>query len=308
MPPHATRAAQITEEQLAAAFVVLLRSTAGLVPVITEYVNHLATAGKAPATIERALAVISTAHRATGAGRLDTEQARAVLTAYKREWAVAGHRTRKAAPATVAVLRVMLDALDTATVAGLRDRAVLLLGFATGARGSELASLNLDDLTETPEGLDVLVRVSRSDREPAGRRVAIRYGTNPATCPVRAIQAWRAALAEHGRSTGPLFVRIDRYGTLGRAPSGRGSGDGRLTAQAVALVVRRTARAAGLDPATLWSGHSLRRGFAAEARRAEHDRVRIGRQGGWVDGSKALVGYFEEADRWAASPLVGVGL
>jgi site-specific recombinase XerD len=307
MPPRATRAGQITEEQLAAALVVLLRSTAGLVPVVTEYVSRLAAAGKAPSTIERALAAISTAHRATGAGRLDTEQIRAVLTAYKRKRAVAGHRTRKAAVATVDVLRAMLDALDTATVAGLRDRAILLLGFAMGARRSDLAGLDIGDLTETPGGLEVLVRISKTDRHSAGRSIAIPYGSDPAACPVRAVQAWRAALAEHGHTTGPLFVRIDRHGTLGRAPSGRGSRDGRLTAQAVALVVRRAALAAGFDPAALWSGHSLRRGFATEARRAGQDGVRIGRQGGWVDGSKALAGYFEEADRWTAKPLVGVG-
>jgi hypothetical protein len=53
-------------------------------------------------------------------------------------------------------------------------------------------------------------------------------------------------LAEHDRSAGPLFVRIDRHGRLGRVPTGRGSTDGRLTGQAVALIVARSARTAGL--------------------------------------------------------------
>jgi site-specific recombinase XerD len=308
MPSHATRMGDIGDEHLAAALTVLLRNTAGLAPVVAEYVNVLADAGKAPATIERAIAAISTAHRSTGAGRLDTEPAQAVLTAYKRERATGGHRARKAAPATVTALRAMVAALDASTAAGLRDRAILLLGFAMGARRSELAGLDIADLTEAAEGLEVLVRVSKTDHESAGRTVAVVYGSNPATCPVRAVQAWLAALAEAGRTEGPLFLRIDRHRQLGRAPSGRGAADGRITGQGVAMVVRRAALAAGLDPAALWSGHSLRRGFATEARRAGHDQVRIGRQGGWVDGSRALSGYFEQADRWTDNPLVGIGL
>lgn len=307
MPPTSTPAGQVTEEQLSAALVILVRATAGLAPAVTEYVNHLADTGKAPSTIERALAAISTAHRAAGAGPLDTVPARAVLTAYKRERAQGGHRVRKAAPATVTALRAMLAALPPA-VAGVRDKALLLLGFAMGARRSELAALDIGDLTETADGYEVLVRVSKTDHESDGRTVAVPYGTNPATCPVRAVQAWLAVLAEHGRTAGPLFLRVDRHGVLGRAPSGRGAADGRITGQAVASVVRRAALAAGMGPEALWSGHSLRRGFATEARRVGHDQVRIGRQGGWVDGSRALAGYFEQADRWTDNPLIGIGL
>jgi integrase len=308
LPAPSAPARDVTEEHLGAALVVLLRTTAGVGPLVAEWVNSLAEAGKAAATIERALAAVSTAHKAAGAGRLDTETARKILTAYKREQATGGRRTRKAAPVTVAILRTMLAALDNTTTAGVRDRALLLLGFAMGARRSELAALDIADLTETAEGYEVLVRISKTDHESAGRTVAVPYGSNPATCPVRALQAWLALLAEHGRTSGPLFLRVDRHGVLGRAPSGRGSTDGRLTGEAVAAVVRRAALAAGLDPDALWSGHSLRRGLATEARRAGHDQVRIGRHGGWVDGSRALAGYFEEADRWTGNPLVGIGL
>ena len=57
-----------------------------------------------------------------------------------------------------------------------------------------------------------------------------------------------------------------------------------------------------------WSGHSLRRGFATASRRAGHDLIRIGRHGGWADGSKVLYGYLEDVDRWEENPLIGVGL
>lgn len=104
-------------------------------------------------------------------------------------------------------------------------------------------------------------------------------------------------LAEHDRSTGPLFVRIDRYGRHGRVPTGCGSTDGRLTGQAAAL-----------DPAAAWSGHSLRCGFATETYRTGADPLRIARAGGWKDGSATLLGYIETVDRWQANPLTGVGL
>ena len=156
--------------------------------------------------------------------------------------------------------------------------------------------------------MQVEVRTSKTDRDSRGRTAALPYGAHSVTCPVRTAQAWLAALADHDRSSGPLFVRIDRHGGLGRTPTGRGSADGRLTGQAVALIVARTATAAGLDPKAAWSGHSLRRGFATETYRTGADPLRIARAGGWKDGSATLLGYIDDVDRWQANPLAGVGL
>lgn len=58
-----------------------------------------------------------------------------------------------------------------------------------------------------------------------------------------------------------------------------------------------------------WSGHSLRRGFATAAKKAGKDLIETGRHGGWVDGSKSLAVYFEEAGTWdETNPLYGIGL
>ncbi|MEU8364942.1 tyrosine-type recombinase/integrase [Nonomuraea sp. NPDC048882] len=130
----------------------------------------------------------------------------------------------------------------------------------------------------------------------------------PATCPVRAVRAYLAGLAQTGRTSGPLFVRIAKGGHVARPPvrHGRTIGDphGRLTAETVTDIVRTAARAAGLTGA--WTGHSLRRGFATAARRAGADLERIGRHGGWADGSAALLGYLEDADRWTDNPVTGL--
>lgn len=298
------------DEQLADAMRQVLEQHRDLHVIVTEYVSALADVGRAPATIERALAAIAAAHRAAGAGTLRTDGPRQVLRSYRRDRATtgAGVRVRKATPVTVAELRAMTDVLDRNSLVGIRDTALLVLGFALGARRSELAALDIADLSFTAEGVQVEVRTSKTDRDSRGRTAALPYGAHSVTCPVRTIQAWLGALAEYDRSSGPLFVRIDRHGGLGRTPTGRGSSDGRLTGQAVALIVARTATAAGLDPTAAWSGHSLRRGFATETYRTGADPLRIARAGGWKDGSATLLGYIDYVDRWQANPLAGVGL
>ncbi|MFC6082104.1 site-specific integrase [Sphaerisporangium aureirubrum] len=96
------------------------------------------------------------------------------------------------------------------------------------------------------------------------------YGANPATCPVRAVRALVATLAEAGRTSGPLLVRIDRRGRINPplTRGGRliGDPDGRMSSD----VVTRIATAAKLEGR--WTGHSLRRGFATAARRAPRPR------------------------------------
>lgn len=273
---------------------------------LVSYVGHLAGQGLAPATISRAMGCIQSAHGTAG-HVADTKAARLALRGHAREM---GRKTRKADPVTVATLRALVAALDTTTLIGQRDQALLVLGFAMGARRSELVGLDIADVAEAAEGLAVHVRRSKTDRHQAtpGREVAITYGKRLETCPVRAVRAWLARLAEHGITTGPLFVRITRHGAIGRAQSGRGSADGRITGETVADVVRRTAERAGLAPSVCWSGHSLRRGMVTEAYAAGAPPVYIGRHGGWADGSATLAGYVGEVDQWQHNPLNGVGL
>ena len=75
---------------------------------------------------------------------------------------------------------------------GLRDRALLLLGFAGAFRRSELVALDLDDLEFTPRGIRVTLRRAKTDQEVAGRPVGIPYGAMPETCPVGGVEHWLA--------------------------------------------------------------------------------------------------------------------
>ncbi|MGW0692809.1 tyrosine-type recombinase/integrase [Streptomyces sp. NPDC002738] len=282
---------------------------------VTEYTAHLTVVPSArtgrplsPSSIERTLAAIRTAHKAANLPTPETKGARKVLSGYRERLAVTkdpAARPSKAAPATPDVLREMLATLDRTTFIGKRDAALLLLGYACAARVSELVALDQADAVETEDGLLVTVyrrKLKRHDE------VAVPYGSNPATCPVRAARALLAALAAEGRTSGPLFARVDRHGRIAPPMTrhGQAIGDpsGRITPTAAAAVVTRAAEQAGFDGK--WTGHSLRRGFATAARRAGHTLERIGRHGGWADGSRALLGYMEEGDRWERNPVAGL--
>lgn len=261
---------------------------------LVNYVAHLADEGKAPSSIERALAAVLSAHRLAGEIRPETKAARTAIKALRRRWAEAGKGPRKATAASVAELRRLVATTDKSSARlGARDRAVILLGFAGMLRRSEIAALIVADIEESPEGLVVRVRRSKTDQGGQGAEVAILAGAFEDTCPVRALAAWRAAA---GIEKGPLFRRVDRHGRL----------LGPMSGQAVALVIARAAERAGLEGC--YRGHSLRRGGATAARRAGHDLVTIARHGRWKDGSPVLLGYLEDADRWTDNPMRGVGL
>ena len=203
-------------------------------------------------TLQRRLSAISQAHQAAGHPTPTKE------TAARATWAgirrVKGTLQEGKTPTLTADIRRMVDTLpDTKT--GLRDRALLLLGFAGAFRRSELAGLARADLVIASEGITVTLRRSKTDQEGQGRKIGIPYGSRPHTCPVRAIQAW---LDASGIQDGPLFRGIHRNGKL--LPNA-------LCDKSVALIVKKTALAAGLDPA-LYAGHSLRAGLATSAAQA----------------------------------------
>jgi integrase len=135
---------------------------------------------------------------------------------------------------------------------GVRDRALLLAGFAGGFRRSELAALRVADLETTADGIIVRLGRSKTDQEGQGRAVALPYGSDPRTCPVRALRAW---LDQAGIASGPVFRAVDRCGL---------ASDQALHADSVAFLVKRAAGRAGLETAA-YAGHSLRAGLATQA-------------------------------------------
>ncbi|MGN6769107.1 MAG: site-specific integrase [Rhizobiaceae bacterium] len=163
-------------------------------------------------------------------------------------------------------LIAMLETLDRGTLRGLRDRAMLLLGFAGGLRRSEIVGLDAGrDQTEDPsgwieffpgKGLLVTLRGKTGWRE-----VEIGRGSSDTTCPIVALETWlKLARIAHG----PLFRRVPGQG--------KAVGSDRLNDQEVARLVKRTALAAGVrgdltegERAQKFAGHSLRAGLASSA-------------------------------------------
>lgn len=279
---------------------------------LAEYVSALADLGRAPATIMRAVSAIRVAHKISGHYPPDTLAARAVVKTYRNERADSGiPNARPAKALSVRQLKVINGALDGDGVTGLRDRLIFVLGWAMMARRGELARLNIADVSEVEHGLDITVRKAKADQMAVGRAVAVPYGSDPLTCPVRLMRAWVALLAARGITDGPLFRRVDKYGHIpgqhNVQVAGNGDPTGRMNSASIRLVVRRSALKAGLSPDGL-KAHSLRAGGATGAYLGGADLLSIGRHGGWHDGSAVLTGYIRDVDRWKKNPMHGAGL
>jgi len=262
-----------------------------------------------PASIDRAMGSIRAIHAERGYDdQPGVKPSRRVLRAYRRQWVKAGNRVRKAAPVMVDSLRAMMDTCDPDTPAGVRDRAILLLGFALMARRSELAGLDIADVQPGQEGLDVTIKMSKTDQEAKGQEVPVLTGQHPETCPVRATQAWITLLAERGITSGPLFRPVDRHGRIGNEPEAAGKPRDRLAGRAVAEIVRRHALAAGLKDASKYKGHSLRSGGASAAYATGAPVSGIAGHGRWAENSPVVLGYVRQVDKWKNHPMREVGL
>ena len=107
-----------------------------------------------------------------------------------------------------------LGAANTgAGLKGLRDRALLLIGFAGALRRSELVALNIEDIEEAPDGMKITIRHSKTDQEGAGQTIAIPSGK--IACPVAALKEWITAA---GIGSGALFRSVKRHGKVGERP------------------------------------------------------------------------------------------
>ena len=111
----------------------------------------------------------------------------------------------------------VIDRIDTATSAGLRDRALLLVGFAVGRRRSELVALMVEDLSPSPDGVRIRIARSKTDQQARGHELLLVYAQPPSPSPVRTLRAWLDA-AEI--TTSPIFRRVTRTGGIS-SPSPR---------------------------------------------------------------------------------------
>jgi len=258
------------------------------------YVTHLARSGAAAATIQRRLAAISQVHQLAGHVPPPTAdwEVRQVVQGIRRRLGTAPAQKEAVLTPT---LRRLVATCDPSTRAGARDRALLLIGFGAALRRSELVALDFEDITETDEGLRVRIRRSKTDPEGSGAEVGIVRGQHPDIDPVRALRTWR----ELGAITsGPLFHPVTRADTVR---------EGRLSDQAVALIVRRAAERAGLPAPEAFAGHSLRSGCATQAAMEGAPERAIMRQGRWRS-TATVRRYIHSGGLWQENASAWLGL
>jgi integrase len=204
-----------------------------------------------PATLRRRLTVIARVHQGAGYPSPAGMQQPVVSETLKGIRRTIGTAQSGKRPLYTEELRAMVQALP-GTSQGIRDRALLLMGFAGGFRRSELAAVTMEDVAARTDGLVIRLRRSKTDQEGQGREVAIPHGAHPDTCPVRAYRAWVEAA---GLREGPVFREVDRHGRIAAKP---------LHKDSIGSIVKRAASRIGLDPA-VYAGHSLRAGLATQA-------------------------------------------
>jgi integrase len=215
----------------------------------------------------------------------------------------AGQAPRPKLAARIAILREMTAGIGE-DLPGLRDRALLLLGFAGAFRRAELARIELGHIEETEHGLRITLPVSKGDRAMLGVQVGIPYGTSE-LCPVRALRHWLQAAAI---SEGAIFRRV--WATP-RPPNPAPDwtpihvvGTDAIDPGTVARIVKARGKAAGFD-ADLLSGHSLKRGAmnTAKDRRVHPTQLKqLGRHANYA----TLGAYLEEGDLFEDNALNGV--
>ncbi|GGU44514.1 integrase [Streptomyces violascens] len=256
--------------------------------------------GYAPSSASTHLAatVVGLRERGVQVSGDDQAEARAALEGLAVKLLQAGERRGRgqAVGADVDGLRAIVRSCPD-TLAGDRDKALVLTGFNYASRSQDPAGLQSGDVTLHPRGLVVAVLTGKTKH--SVRNAKIPYAQDPELCPVRAYTAYRTRLvAEHGEAwadpSTPAFVGIDRHGHI----------TGGMVPDSVTRAIKRISQRAGVP--IHWTGHSLRIGLASEGRKQGRDGIAIADQGGWARHSRSMLGYMQRDDGWNDNAAAGL--
>jgi integrase len=193
-----------------------------------------------------------------------------------------------------------LRLLNGAPSAVLRDRALLLVGFAGAFRRNEICSLRWADVRDDPDGVVLRLRRSKTDPAGRGRDVGIPLGRSDLTCPVTALHAWRDRTKDQLRDAWhdglPVLCRIGRAGRIGTDP---------ISPEALTRIVIVRAKTAGVPGH--WGGRSLRAGFISTAADLDIPLEQIARQSRHA-GLDSLVRYIRAEDPFRRNAADWIGL
>ena len=204
--------------------------------IIALYITRLSKTSKF-STLKRRIASISVIHKLKG-HYLDTKHPIIMenLHGIKR---TLGSRQKTKKPILINDLKLIIKVIDEKKI---RDKALILVGFAGGFRRSELINVHYEDIEFVKQGVKILIKRSKTDQSGEGSIKAIPYFENNEYCPVIALKNYINEKFKN-KKEGRVFEISDK---------------------SVALIIKRYAEKAGLDPSK-YSGHSLRSGFATTA-------------------------------------------
>ena len=204
--------------------------------ILALYITHLSKSYKF-STLKRRIASISVIHKLKG-HYLDVKHPIIMenLHGIKR---TLGSRQKAKKPLLINDLKLIIKVIDKENI---RDKALILIGFAGGFRRSELVNIDYEDIEFVPEGIKILIKRSKTDQSGEGAIKAIPYFDNQEFCPVLALKKYIDEKFKN-KNNAKIFEISDK---------------------SVALIIKKYAEKAGLD-SSRYAGHSLRSGFATTA-------------------------------------------
>ena len=230
--------------------------------VVSLYLTHLSTNSKI-STIRRRLVSIGVVHKLKG-HYLDTKHPVIIenLMGIKRK---KGSLQKGKKPILISHLKQIINVIDEQKIEKikkLRNRTLILIGFAGGFRRTELISIDHEDLEFVEEGVKIILRRSKTDQFGEGLVKGLPYFINEKYCPVTSLKNW---MYLSKIKTGPIFRRFAKGSVLT---------SNRLTDQSVVLIIKNCLKLAGIENQN-FSGHSLRSGFATVAAESGADERSI---------------------------------
>jgi site-specific recombinase XerD len=256
------------------------------------YADSLLVSGLKISTIRRRVASLSVAHKAHGVELpLQSELWRTTWRGMRR---AKGTRPNSSKPIWLSELVAMIHATPTKTIRGVRDKAIILTGWAAGMRRSEIIELRVADCDWRNEGVAILIRKSKTDQEGEGRLVPLFKGRDESLCPVGALLHWleRAQIDD-----GHLFRSISPAFEVLEDP---------MHPATISRVVKAAAKRARLDEKR-YTAHSLRSGFCSSARAGGASEQSIMR----ITGHRSLSGlapYLARGTLFSDNPAGKAGL
>ena len=187
---------------------------------------------------------------------------------------------------------------DPHQLKGLRDRALILLGFSSALRVSNLVTVEVSHLSWVIEGVELDIPSSKTDQEGRGHTVLIPKGEVPATCPVTAVKAWLNAAKIRN---GAVFRRVFKPS---KDPAKKVIGEG-ISTRAVSGILQGRLKALGYENWKDYSSHSFRSGWATTAARAGVSMQAIMSQGNWSSATTAMR-YIRKGSRWSDQKSIGL--